>query len=202
MDLECTQYASLTDLRLYAYRVAGTVALMMTHILGASSVQALPLAAEMGIAMQLTNIARDVKEDLERGRLYLPERWVREVGLDPSELTPEALRDARVRRQLFGAVTRVLDAAEESYRRGFHGLRYLPWHGIFAVAAAARMYRSIGRRILEIGPDALLGRTVVSTGYRLAATIAGVTSALPVFVPRAVSPWAPAHLPAEWRSRS
>ena len=76
MDVRATQYASLKELLLYCYRVAGTVGLMMAHVMGLRDEAALKHAADLGIAMQLTNIARDIVEDASMGRIYLPSPWL------------------------------------------------------------------------------------------------------------------------------
>ena len=83
-DMDERRYDTLEDLHGYAARVAGTVGAMMALIMGVRSPQALARACELGVAMQLTNIARDVGEDARLGRLYLPRAWMREAGLEPS----------------------------------------------------------------------------------------------------------------------
>ena len=100
------RYETLDDLLLYCYRVAGTVGLMMTHVMGVSNEKALSHAAAMGMGMQLTNIARDLIEDHERGRIYLPLSWLAEAGLPPEELALTARR-----RKLAGLARRLLAVA-------------------------------------------------------------------------------------------
>lgn len=86
MDLTKSRYATFAELELYCYRVAGVVGLMMTPVLGYRDERCLPFAADLGTAMQLTNILRDVKEDFARGRVYLPEDELRAFGLDDAAL--------------------------------------------------------------------------------------------------------------------
>lgn len=86
MDLTKTRYATFEELHLYCYRVAGVVGEMMTPVLGHANARCLPFAADLGVAMQLTNILRDVKEDLSRGRLYLPADELTAFGLGTAEL--------------------------------------------------------------------------------------------------------------------
>ena len=81
-DAEGRRYETLEDVHDYGARVAGSVGAMMCWIMGVRSPQALARACEMGVAMQLTNIARDVGEDARHGRLYLPRAWLRERGID------------------------------------------------------------------------------------------------------------------------
>lgn len=94
MDLTKTRYATFEELRLYCYRVAGVVGLMMTPVLGYRDARCLPFAAELGIGMQLTNILRDVKEDLSRGRVYLPADELARFGLTEAELARGQVTEA------------------------------------------------------------------------------------------------------------
>ena len=81
MDARGTRYGSLKEFLLYCYRVAGTVGLMMSHVMGLRDESALKHAADLGIAMQLTNIARDITEDAAMGRIYLPLSWLQEAQI-------------------------------------------------------------------------------------------------------------------------
>jgi phytoene synthase len=94
MDIRRQRYETIDDLLLYCYRVAGTVGLMMSHIMGLRDETALRHAADLGIAMQLTNIARDVKDDFEAGRVYLPLRWLADAGVAPDQINDPARRGA------------------------------------------------------------------------------------------------------------
>lgn len=144
----------------YAYGVAGTVGLMMCAVLGADGPRAAPHAIDLGIAMQLTNIARDVMEDAGRNRIYLPAAWL-PPGMVPAELgcAPDAV---------FAAVGRVLARADRHYRSAELGYRYLIPRVRPAIRAAGRLYEEIGLRILRTGPDYLAtGRVVVPPGRKL-----------------------------------
>lgn len=94
MDLTKSRYATFDELRLYCHRVAGVVGLMMTPVLGYADARCLPFAADLGVAMQLTNILRDVKEDLSRGRVYLPQDELAQFGLDEAFLARGVVTDA------------------------------------------------------------------------------------------------------------
>jgi phytoene synthase len=144
----------------YAYGVAGTVGLMMCGILGAHDARAAPHAIDLGIAMQLTNIARDVVEDAARGRLYLPASWLpRGLGPDRIATAPDAV---------FAAVQMVLERAGRRYRSAEAGISYLPARVRPSIRAAGALYEEIGRRILRSGPGYLLaGRCVVPPERRL-----------------------------------
>lgn len=147
-------------LLLYAYRVAGTVGLMMRPLLGADDPRATPHAVDLGIAMQLTNIARDVVEDAGRGRVYLPATWRREAGIGDDE-APVA--DGR----WHAVVLRTLDLADAYYASGEAGLGWIPWRTRLAIAVASRVYRAIGAVIRRRGPAGLARRAVVATPERL-----------------------------------
>ena len=120
MDLEPRRYETWAALELYCYRVAGTVGLLMSPVLGARSAEAARPAAELGKAMQLTNILRDVREDRERGRCYLPQDELRHFGLTEDRLTGDGLAPFM---QL------QLARARELYRRGNEGIRHLTGFG-------------------------------------------------------------------------
>jgi len=159
-DLQPVRLADEAALLDYAYGAAGTVGEMMCAILGARTAQALPHAIDLGIAMQLTNIARDVMEDAGRGRIYLPATWL------PGDVTLANL-DTRTE-AVFGAVRRVLDCADAHYRSGERGFADLPPRVRPAIRAASRLYEEIGLRILRQGPAYLsAGRCVVPRSRKL-----------------------------------
>lgn len=165
-DLAAVRFESYAELMLYAYRVAGVVGLMMCHVLGLSRAEAKRNAAHLGIAMQLTNICRDVAEDWERGRLYLPRELLAEVGapeLDPC--SGQALGSARPALGL--ALERLLKLADGYYRSGDQGLDALETRSAIAVRAARLVYWSIGRELSRRRYDVLAGRAVVSRGKKL-----------------------------------
>ena len=140
MDLTQCVIKSETELQLYCHRAAGTVGLMMCHLLGVNEPSARQCADALGIAMQMTNIARDVAEDWQRGRCYLPENWL------VSRLRPGNLpRNEDVRL----AVKRLLDLADHHYTIGLKGLQYLPVQSRIAILVSAAIYREIGQIIRE-----------------------------------------------------
>ena len=117
MDVEGHSYEDLDDTLLYCYHVAGVVGVMMAHVMGVSDREALHRAADLGIAFQLTNIARDVMEDAGVGRVYLPYCWLAEAGLKPAEVLDPSKRAA-----VFGVVRRLLHEAERYYASANHGI--------------------------------------------------------------------------------
>lgn len=163
MDARGTKYHTLDDLRLYCHRVAGVVGLMMCHVLGVRSEMALPRAAHLGIAMQLTNICRDVAEDWTRGRLYLPFALAGQGGPVAPGLTLPAGTGAA----FAPAVKALLAEAEVYYRSGQQGLRFLSWRAALAIRVAAWVYRDIGRGVKRRGYDVTAGRVVISLPRKL-----------------------------------
>ena len=167
MDTEGMQYQSLNDLLLYCHRVAGVVGLMMCHVLGLSDTRALRNAAHLGIAMQLTNICRDVAEDWQRGRLYLPLRMLRECGRETLPALALGPLPETARESLAIVTRQLLSEADRFYRSGDAGLSALSWRAAFSVRAARLIYSAIGRRILRPDYDAYSTRAIVPRSQKL-----------------------------------
>jgi 15-cis-phytoene synthase len=162
-DAEGRTYESLDELCEYAARVAGTVGVMMALLMGVRSEQALARACELGIAMQLTNIARDVGEDVRLGRLYLPRQWLREAGVDDAAwiANPTACEGIR------SVVARLLQTAETLYARAVSGIPLLPARCRPAILAAALIYSEIGREVERNDHDPVTRRARVSGARKL-----------------------------------
>ncbi|NIO10916.1 MAG: squalene/phytoene synthase family protein [Deltaproteobacteria bacterium] len=184
MDVRGERYKTLNDLLLYCYRVAGTVGLMMTHIMGVSDEAALEHAVNLGIAMQLTNIARDITEDAEQGRVYLPLSWLEEI-----HLSPEKIDRSENRQKLAQLASRLLTEAEDYYRSGDAGLRYLSFRSACAVAAARHVYSEIGNLINRRGATSWDHRTYVRRGRKLSAVARGMLHVIGSIPNRAQNPW-------------
>ena len=152
--------ASVDDLLLYAYRVAGTVGVMMCYVTGLSDARALTNAVHLGIAFQLTNICRDVAEDWARGRLYLPNELLAAAGAPELGLDFSASLAAS-RRPVAQTVQRVLALAERYYASANAGIAALPARVGLAVRAARYLYAGIGRELERRGGDPLHGRAIV-----------------------------------------
>jgi len=168
MDAEGTRYGSLAELGLYCYRVAGTVGLMMCHVLGLRDDRALPRAVHLGIAMQLTNICRDVAEDWQLGRLYLPADMLAEEGAaDLVSALGGQFPDA-ARRPVARVVRRILAEADCYYASADRGMFDLPARAAFAIRIARLVYAAIGGQLAAQGYDPLLGRAVVPGRKKLA----------------------------------
>lgn len=150
-------YETLDDVMDYAARVAGSVGVMMSAIMGRPQDAALARAADLGMAMQLTNIVRDIGEDARNGRLYLPRLWLREAGLDPVAWLADPQDHPAIRL----AARRLLEEAERLYCRAETGIALLPPDCRPAIRAARLIYAEIGRAILRNPRADILRRTVV-----------------------------------------
>jgi len=194
MDVRCQRYKTVEELLVYCYRVAGTVGLMMSHIMGLSSEKALENAAHMGMAMQLTNIARDVLEDAGMGRVYLPTEWLESAQIPVGEVA-----ETRHRKVVAALVARLLDRAEELYRSGDAGLICLPFRATWAISAARRIYSEIGVRVRVRGSRAWDTRTVVPLHRKFYVMGEGILRTFTSLPARLFSPWKPAAIHAVWR---
>lgn len=154
--------ATLDDTLRYCYHVAGVVGVMMACIMDVRDEEVMHRAADLGIAFQLTNIARDVREDLRVGRCYLPMQW---------------LEDAKLRREdahlpehapaLHALACELVSLAESYYASARVGIAQLPWRCAWAISSALLIYRDIGLQLRARGPSAWEGRLQVSDGRKL-----------------------------------
>lgn len=163
-DLDTVRVEDDAELLRYAYRVAGTVGLMMCGILGVREGEALPHAVDLGIGMQLSNICRDVAEDATLGRVYLPAQRLRAVGVEPEALVRG---DDVDREALFSVVRDLIVLSERYYESAEVGMRYIPPRARVAILVAARLYRAIGLKVMARGPVATTDRTVVGPWAKL-----------------------------------
>ena len=194
MDVNRTRYQTTDDLELYCFRVASVVGLMMVHVMGVSSERALKHASDMGMAMQMTNIARDVLEDARMGRVYFPRDWLKEVGLLREDVSkPEH------RQKVLQLTRRLLNLADSYYASGGRGISYLPVRAAFAITAASFIYSEIGRKVLARGVYAWDTRTVVTTGRKLALAAQAVFKVLLMVPKRIFRPWSAAPIKVVWR---
>ncbi|MBY0276561.1 phytoene/squalene synthase family protein [Candidatus Binatia bacterium] len=165
-DMSMVRIADEQSLLLYCYRAAGVVGRMMSRIMGRADAPALRRAVDLGIAMQLTNIARDVGEDAARDRVYLPGTWLAEAGSSFDEvLSRRATGGVRA------TTLRVLARAEDYYASGIAGIALLPAGCRPSILSAALLYRAIGRRVCARGGDGVTSRARVG-GAAKAALIA------------------------------
>jgi len=182
-DAAGRRYETMSELTAYAARVAGAVGAMMAALMGARSPAILARACDLGIAMQFTNIARDVGEDARAGRLYLPLAWLREAGIDPDAWAARPVPSAA----LGAVVQRLLAAADRLYERSEAGIAGLPPACRPGIRAARHLYAEIGREIERRGLDPVSRRAVVPWP-RKAALLARSLSAAMLAPPRAAWP--------------
>ena len=149
-------------LLLYCYRAAGVVGRMMSRIMGRADADALRRAVDLGIAMQLTNIARDVGEDAARGRVYLPGSWLAAAGSSFAEVLSGAATPG-----VLAVNRRVLARAEDYYASGIGGICLLPASSRPAILGAALLYRAIGRKVRARGGDGVSARARVGGAAKL-----------------------------------
>lgn len=172
-DQGAVRVADDGELLLYAYRVAGVVGLMMCGVLGVRDRAALPFAVDLGIAMQITNICRDVLEDAQRDRCYLPATRLRAQGMDV------ALPDGAQHASSVTPVTLdLLALADRYYASASVGMRAIPWRTRVAIRVASRLYQGIGHALRKRGGNPLLGRTMLSATERARLTTLGLAHAL------------------------
>jgi len=156
-------YADLSALCGYGVRVGSTVGVMMTLVMERRDVQTLTAASELGLAMQLTNIARDVGEDAGRGRIYLPLDRLRSAGIDPVAW----LAAPRSQPGITDTVAWLLDDADRLYARSWSGIARLPTTSRPAIRAAALLYSAIGNEIRRAGCDSVGRRAWTSRTTKL-----------------------------------
>lgn len=173
MDADDRQYRTLDDLLEYCYHVAGVVGLMMAQVMGVKDEATLDRACDLGMAFQLTNIARDIVEDAAIGRCYLPQQWLDELGI-----ARERLADVQYRERLAVLGARLVDLAEPYYLSAEAGIAALPRRSAWAVATAKGVYREIGVKVKAAGAGAWDRRISTSRADKLRLVISAGWQAL------------------------
>ena len=177
MDIDQKRYETFDDLYLFAYRVAGVVGLMMTPLLGTSNPDALPHAEKLGIAMQLTNILRDIKEDKEMNRIYIPQEELRVFGVTEQNFFEENMTPEFREMMKFQ-----VERAHDYYREADKGIKMLDRDAQFASLSASKIYRGILAKIELRDYNPFLGRVFIPQAkkVRIVASEALKTKALSV----------------------
>ncbi len=163
-DLEGRRYETFSDVCAYGVRVASSVGLMMTCLMGSRTRPVLARAAELGVAMQLTNIARDVGEDARAGRIYLPLKWLEESGTDPAAFLADPQPTHGIRR----VTRRLLTRADELYESAEPGIAWLPSDCRVSIMAARTIYAAIGDVVASRGFDSVTTRASTTPTAKLA----------------------------------
>ncbi len=162
MDVQQTRYKTFDELSLFCYRVAAVVGLMMTHVLGYKDERAFDYARQLGIAMQLTNILRDIKEDKEMGRLYIPEADLVQFGVTEQDIFNEKMTP-----QLRALMKFQVERAHQYYTEAIPGISLLKTESQYAIYSAARIYRGILRKIEDRDYNPFLNRVFVSSTQKV-----------------------------------
>lgn len=165
-DAESRSYETLEDVLGYCARVASAVGVVMTLFMGPRDRRTLSRACDLGVAMQLTNICRDVAEDAGRGRLYLPAEWLRERGIDPTHFVAN-MSEYKGDAQVAEVIELLLREADVCYRRADAGITMLPRDSRPAIRAASSIYADIGRVVRAQGCDPTRGRAHTSKARKL-----------------------------------
>ena len=184
-DEDGRQMATQQCLINYAYGVAGSIGGMMRPILGASH-QGEIYAVSLGIAMQLTNIARDLVEDAARERIYVPATYFSEP-IKPRDIINATNQEGLV---IFLAISQLLNLATSYYDFAYLGYRFIPFRNRLSIAAAAAMYKAIGTKILSRGlANYWLGRVSINKTQKLGiAFLAIFKTTLQLLLPTRLSP--------------
>jgi len=171
MDVSDRIYNTVDDILDYSYHVAGVVGVMMAHIMGVRDAATLNRASDLGLAFQLTNIARDVVDDARAGRVFIPKDLLKQHGapveakaLGQSENWPAAHRAACAQ----------LDIADQYYDSAKAGIKELPFRCAWAISAALSVYREIGETLRAAGPEAWSGRVSASKGRKMALALGAI----------------------------
>lgn len=173
MDVNEARYDSIDDTLRYCYHVAGVVGLMMASIMGARDEAVLDRACDLGMAFQLTNIARDIVDDAAIGRCYVPSQWLLDAGIDPDHVALPRHREALAR-----VAARLVDYAEPYYASASVGIGALPLRSAWAIATARNVYRQIGIEVKRRGARAWDERVGTSKATKLRLLALGGLQAL------------------------
>jgi len=175
------RYDTLSGVRDYSARVASAVGAMMCVLMRVRDPDALARACDLGVAMQLTNIARDVGEDARMGRIYLPLDWLTEAGIDPVNFVHDPLPTDDVRRM----VKRLLHEADRLYRRSEAGIDVLPLRARTGIWASRLIYAGIGKQLRRQGFDSISMRARTTRRQKLGWVMqAGARTATSLIMPK------------------
>jgi len=181
-DQNPTAVADEAELLRYCHAVAGTVGLMMCRVLNCEEPRADSFAIDLGVAMQLTNISRDVLEDAKMGRRYLPASW---ANFTPAQIAKAGLgdEDTDCREQVAHGIARLLDLSEQYYASALLGIRLLPFRSRLSIAIALRVYRQIGWVLRRRNLAWWQGRVMVTGGEKALLSLRSLADLRPKKVP-------------------
>ena len=170
LDQNSILFKDDSELIRYSYHVAGTVGLMMCDALKCQNKNAKLFAIDLGIAMQMTNIARDVLEDAKMGRRYIPASWIDNISPEDIVLAVKK-NDSKKYDIISNGIKRLLTLADKYYMSGAMGFRYLPFKTRIAISIASGVYRQIGIQLKSNGYNWYSGRHVTSISTKVRITI-------------------------------
>jgi phytoene synthase len=173
MDVREESYLTFDDTLRYCYHVAGVVGLMMAQVMGVRDQAVLDRACDLGLAFQLTNIARDIVEDAQVGRCYVPQAWLTAENLTLDNYVEPSQRGALAR-----VAQRLIEEAEPYYHSAQAGLHGLPLRSAWAIATARGVYREIGVKVRNAGQDAWQQRQGTSKAEKIGLLLAGAGQAI------------------------
>ena len=179
LDQKKIRIQNKEELIKYSYYVAGTVGLMMSKIIGVKNEEAAKSAIDLGIGMQLTNIARDVYEDSKLKRIYLPSNWIPNISLKNLNNLNEFNSDNDVK--ISKAIHKVINLSEKFYINGFAGLKYIPFSTRLGIFIAANVYKGIGIKIKSNKKKYLRERIYLNSFEKFIITIKSLL--LFIFIP-------------------
>ena len=172
LDQRIMRIQNKEELIKYSYHVAGTVGLMMSKIVGVKNEKAAQSAIDLGIGMQLTNIARDVYEDSKMKRIYLPANWIPNISLD--NLSDSGELSSQKNEIISNAIHKVINLSEKFYQNGFAGLKYIPFSARLGIFIAANVYRGIGTKIQSKKKKYIIERVYLNTFEKVIITIKSI----------------------------
>ena len=172
-DQGSVRIANERELLRYCHAVAGTVGVMVQSILNCSQRQSIYFAVDLGVAMQLTNIARDILEDAQIGRRYIPSTW---LDIEPEKI---AQKDPSDKEAISRATKKLLSLAETYYESASEGIYYIPVRSRIAIAIALKLYRQIGVKLIQNGTQWWKGRTIVSNKKKILLSIISLNCIFP-----------------------
>ncbi len=172
-DQSSVKIQTKNELITYSYNVAGTVGLMMSKIIGVVDKKANSAAIDLGIAMQLTNIIRDVFEDAQMNRIYIPANLIPNITL--SMLSGQQKLETKQEFVIYNAIQKLIELSEKFYFNGFSGLKYIPYKTRLGIFIAANVYRGIGIKIRSKNKKYLKKRIYLSSFEKFIITIKSIS---------------------------
>ncbi len=172
-DQNFTEVKDETELLKYCHAVAGTVGVMVQKILNCKDNESTYFAIDLGVAMQLTNIARDVLEDAANGRKYIPKTW---LDIRPERIVKKDTEDFEI---VSIAIERIVLLADKYYESALIGIHYIPVKSRIAIAIALRLYREIGIKLVQGGSKWWEGRTIVNNTKKVKLSLYSLVDLFP-----------------------